>query len=124
MDLETQAELIVISFVLLYALFSYIIYTHWDNRTVRIIVFISLSIMLLFSVVLASVVPDIELQDTFNTTISDKYIEDSNSPFSEKQFYVLEFQLEHFKKEYINESVYNSYEIGDNYTHVVVYEQW
>ena len=67
---------------------------------------------------------EIELQDTFNTTISDKYIEDSNIPFSEKQFYVLEFPLEHFKKEYVNESIYNNYEIGDNYTHVVVYEQW
>ena len=68
--------------------------------------------------------PESELQTTFNTTISDKYIEDSNFPFSEKQFYVLEFPLEHFKKEYVNESVYNNYEIGDNYTHVVVYEEW
>ena len=80
--------------------------------------------MVLFSAVLASVVPDIELQDTFNTTISDKYIEDSNIPFSEKQFYVFEFPLGHFKKEYVNESIYNNYEIGDNYTHAVVYEQW
>jgi len=124
MYLETQAELIVISFVLLYALFSYIIYTHWDNKNIRITAFISIFIMLLFSVVLNFMAPDIELQDTFNTTISDKYIENSNIPFSEKQFYVFEFPLEYSKKEHVNESIYNSYEIGDNYTHVVVYEEW
>ena len=105
MDLETQAELIVISFVLLYALFSYIIYTHWDNKNVQSIALISISIMLLFSAVLTFMAPDIELQDTFNTTISDKYIEDSNIPFSEKQFYVFEFPLEYSKKEHVNESI-------------------
>jgi len=124
MDLETQVELIVVSFVLLYALFSYVIYTHWGNKNVRIVAFISIFIVLLFSVVLSFVAPDIELHDTFNTTISDKYIEDSNIPFSEKQFYVFEFPLEYSKKEYVNESIYNSYEIGDNYTHAVVYEEW
>ena len=72
----------------------------------------------------SATLPEIELQDTFNTTISDKYIEDSNIPFSEKQFYVFEFPLQHFRKEYVNESIYNNYEIGDNYTHVVVYEEW
>jgi len=72
----------------------------------------------------SATLPEIELRDTFNTTISDKYIEDSNIPFSEKQFYVFEFPLEYSKKEHVNESIYNSYEIGDNYIHVVVYEEW
>ncbi len=94
MNLETQAELIVISCLLLCVL------------------------------TLNMLPPGIELQDTFDTTISDKYIEDSNIPFSENQFYVFEFPLEYFKKEYVNESVYNNYEIGDNYTHMVVYEEW
>lgn len=120
MDLETQVKLTVALFLLSCALIFYIIYVYGDNRTVQRITVISIFLMLLFG----TAFPEIELQDTFNKTVSDKYIEDSPIPFSEKKFYVFEFTEHPFKKRHVNESDYNKYEIGDKYTLVVVYEEW